>query len=300
MRIQLIIGLLTFVSTLTTGFAAPAGDGGVEKRPSGDSTSTRRSAAPVASGVVIRKIQISPNDINPDFGKVARWDTADINMYHVDMTQFHDTLIYNLKDDQNNWKYSVPHQGIVTSGFGKRALFGRKFHKGLDIDLETGDPVHAALEGKIRIARYNRGYGNMVVISHEGGLETLYGHLSELNVQEGDVVTSGQVIGLGGSTGQSTGPHLHFEVRVFGEQVDPSWVIDTQTLMPHTSVMKIDKSWFEHLMEMREVEMHIVAPGETIDQICAMYEMDRLSLLELNGLDETTTELPEGTRLKLN
>ena len=189
---------------------------------------------------------------------------------------------------------------MVTSGFGKRALFGRKFHKGLDIDLETGDAVVAALPGKVRIARYNKGYGNMVVISHEGGLETLYGHMSQLDVTEGQIVSSGQQIGLGGSTGQSTGAHLHFEIRIFGEQVDPSWVISTTTLMPLTPTVKIDRSWFLHLIEMREVEMHVVAAGETIDQICAMYEMDRGTLLLLNGLDENLTELSEGTRLKLD
>ena len=300
MRIQLIIGLLTFVSTFSSGFAVPVLDGGTEKRPGGDSTAVRSDESASFEGVVIRKLHISATDINPDFGKVARWDTADINMYHVDMAQFNDTLTYNLKDEQDVWKYTVPRQGMVTSGFGKRALFGRKFHKGLDIDLETGDPIVAALEGKVRIARYNKGYGNMVVISHMDGLETLYGHMSQLNVQEGEIVKSGQLIGLGGSTGQSTGAHLHFEIRVMGEQVDPSWVIDTQTLMPITSTIKIDKSWFEHLMEMREVEMHVVAAGETIDQICAMYEMDRTTLLSLNDLDETTTDLAEGMRLKLD
>ncbi len=300
MRIQLIIGLLTTVFTFSTGFAAPVLDGGTEKRPGADSTAARGDVSPASEGVQVKKLHITANDINPDFGKVARWDTADINMYHVDMTSFQDTLVYNFMDDQNVWKYTVPHQGIVTSGFGKRALFGRKFHKGLDIDLETGDAVVAALEGKVRIARYNKGYGNMVVISHAGGLETLYGHMSQLNVQEGDIVQSGQLIGLGGSTGQSTGAHLHFEIRVFGEQVDPSWVIDTNTLMPRTAVVKIDKSWFQHLMEMREVEMHVVAAGETIEQICAMYEMDRATLLLVNNLDETTTELAEGMRLKLD
>ncbi len=299
MRIQLILGVLVFVSAFSTGFAAPTLDGGTEKRPGADSTATRSDAAPSFEGVVIRKLHISATDINPDFGKTARWDTADINMYHVDMTLFQDTLVYHLIDAEDVSKYTVPRQGMVTSGFGYRSLFGRKFHKGLDIDLETGDPIVAAFEGKVRIARYNKGYGNMVVISHEDGLETLYGHMSQLNVQEGEIVKSGQLIGLGGSTGQSTGAHLHFEIRVFGEQVDPSWVIDQQTLKPLTSTIKIDKSWFGHLAAAHEVEMHVVAAGETIDQICAMYEMDRSTLLSLNGLNETTTEFSEGMRLKL-
>jgi murein DD-endopeptidase MepM/ murein hydrolase activator NlpD len=300
MRFQLIIGLLTIVSTLTTGFAAPSWDGGTEKRSGADSTALRSDASPSSEGVVIRRLHISASDVNPNLGQVARWDTADINMYNVDMTQFQDTLVYHLQDENSAWKYTIPRKGMVTSGFGVRSLFGRRFHKGLDIDLETGDPIVAAFEGVVRIARYNKGYGNMVVISHEGGMETLYGHMSQLDVQEGQIVQSGQQIGLGGSTGQSTGAHLHFEIRIMGEQVDPSWVISTETLMPLTPVVKVDKTWFQHLAEMREVDMHVVVAGETVDQIAALYELDRATLLQLNGLEESTTQLTEGTRLKLD
>jgi murein DD-endopeptidase MepM/ murein hydrolase activator NlpD len=295
MRLQLIIGILTTVFTFSEALAAPV-DGGVEKKSAADSVAVKGDAASLREGVNITRLNISIADINPDYGKVARWDTSDINMYHVDMTQFQDTMVYNFSDAK--WQYTVPRMGRVTSGFGKRALFGRKFHKGLDIDLETGDTIVAAMSGKVRIARYGNGYGNMVVISHAGGLETLYGHMSQLDVHEGQEVMSGQPIGLGGSTGQSTGSHLHFEVRVLGEQVDPSWVIDQNTLRPITNVIKIDKSWFSYLQDMIETPIHVVIAGETIDQICAMYEMDRATLLQLNSLDGTT-EVTEGTRLKL-
>lgn len=288
------------VSAVSSGFAAPSFDGGTEQYGGADSVSVRKEMSAAADGVVMRKLSIPLTQVNPDYAKVARWDTSGINMYYLDMLSFTDTLYYNFKDANGQWTYTPPRQGMVTSGFGKRALFGRRFHKGLDIDLETGDPVVAALPGKVRIARYNRGYGNMVVICHEGGLETLYGHLSQLDVEEGQVVASGEQIGLGGSTGQSTGAHLHFEFRVFGEQVDPSWILDQHTLMPLTPMVRVDRSWFEHLIEMRDVEVHIVEVGQTVDQICAMYELDRATLLQLNDLDDDTVELAEGTRLKLD
>ncbi len=298
MRIQLIIGILTFVSTFSTGLASPIWEGGGEKKGGSDSAATAGDAATADEGVVIRRLNISVADINPDFGKVARWDTSDINMYHVDMVNFPDTLIYNFAQG-GLLNYTVPRQGRVTSGFGYRSLFGRKFHKGLDIDLETGDTIVAAMDGKIRIARYGKGYGNFVVISHQGGLETVYGHMSQLEVHEGQVVKSGEPIGLGGSTGQSTGSHLHFEIRVFGEQVDPSWVIDEATLMPIKPVAKIEKSWFYYLGEPHDETTHVVAVGETLDQIATMYETDTNTLLLINGLDPATTTVPEGTHLKV-
>lgn len=299
MRFQYYIGLLVFLTTVSTGFSAPVLGGGGGSGSKADSAKVVTAAEAPAEGVVIKRLNISPADINPNYGKVIRWDTNAIDMYHVDMSVFSDTLIYNLKSPTGEWEYAIPKEGRVTSGFGRRSLFGRKFHKGLDIDLETGDAVHAALGGKIRIAHYNRGYGNFVVISHQGGLETLYGHLSELSVKEGDVIEAGTQIGLGGSTGQSTGSHLHFEIRIFGEQVDPAWIIDTNTLMPLTETVKIDRSWFNHLLDMSDAPLHVVIDGETIDTICDMYEMDPETLLEINGFDAETTEFAIGTRLKL-
>jgi murein DD-endopeptidase MepM/ murein hydrolase activator NlpD len=283
--------LLTGTSVIATG--------GNEGNGSGtDSLSTEEAAAVENSGVKVRRLNISPAEINPNYYKVTRWDTSDLNMYHVDMTMFRDTLTYKFAES-GKYTYTIPHKGFVTSGFGRRSLFGRKFHKGLDINLDTGDEVVAALPGKIRIARYSSGYGNFVIISHEGGLETLYGHMSELQVVEGQEVGSGDVIGLGGSTGQSTGAHLHFEIRIFGEQIDPAWVLDVHTLRPHTNEVKIDASWFNHLLNHSETAFHIVEEGQTLDQICALYELDREEILIHNEL-KSEEELKEGMRLRLD
>jgi murein DD-endopeptidase MepM/ murein hydrolase activator NlpD len=122
--------------------------------------------------------------------------------------------------------YRKPVVGEVefTSGFGVRAdpFLGRPaMHTGLDFRAATGDPVRATANGKVASSGWAGGYGRMVEIDHGNGLSTRYGHLSEITVKVGDVVKIGQVIGAVGSTGRSTGPHLHYETRIDGEAVDP-------------------------------------------------------------------------------
>ncbi len=94
-------------------------------------------------------------------------------------------------------------------------------HSGLDFRAAMGDPVRATANGKVTMAGNSGGYGRMVEIDHGNGLATRYGHLSEINVKIGDIIKIGQVIGEVGSTGRSTGPHLHYETRIDGEAVDP-------------------------------------------------------------------------------
>jgi len=122
--------------------------------------------------------------------------------------------------------YRKPVVGEVefTSGFGIRSdpFLGRPaMHTGLDFRAQTGDPVRATANGKVVSAGWAGGYGRMVEIDHGNGLSTRYGHLSEIGVKVGDSIKIGQVIGAVGSTGRSTGPHLHYETRIDGEAVDP-------------------------------------------------------------------------------
>ncbi|MGE1063182.1 peptidoglycan DD-metalloendopeptidase family protein [Megasphaera paucivorans] len=122
-------------------------------------------------------------------------------------------------------RFIWPVNGVITSPFGYRnhPIFGRQIlHSGIDIGVDSGTPVHAADSGVVVEAGWLGGYGYAVVIDHGNGLSTLYGHNSSLNVSAGQSVSQGQVIAYSGSTGNSTGPHVHFEVRANGDPVDPT------------------------------------------------------------------------------
>ncbi|PNU03857.1 M23 family metallopeptidase [Novosphingobium guangzhouense] len=115
-------------------------------------------------------------------------------------------------------------QERMTSSFGMRdhpILGGRRAHKGVDLAAPTGTPVYATADGKVSRASWFSGYGLFVSLEHGGDMQTRYGHMSRLNVADGQIVHKGDIIGYVGSTGNSTGPHLHYEVRVDGEAVNP-------------------------------------------------------------------------------
>ena len=138
--------------------------------------------------------------------------------------------------------YVAPVKGAVTSGYGYRPRFGR-VHRGMDLRLNIGDTVVAAFDGKVRLTKYEaRGSGYYVVIRHDNGMETVYGHLSRFLVQPDQRVRAGQPIALGGNTGRSTGPHLHFETRYLGVDINPEAIIDFENYVPHKDVFVFDKS----------------------------------------------------------
>ena len=111
-----------------------------------------------------------------------------------------------------------PSRGSISSSFGMR--WG-KMHKGIDIAASFGATINAVLDGTVNYAAWQDGYGNVIKINHGGGIETTYAHCSVINVKKGEVVKLGEKIGEVGSTGNSTGPHLHFEVRENGEPINP-------------------------------------------------------------------------------
>ena len=119
----------------------------------------------------------------------------------------------------------VPVEGVkLTSDFGMRwhpVLGGRRAHKGVDLAAPAGTPIRASADGMVERADWFAGYGLFVALEHGGDIETRYGHMSRLNVAAGQRVRKGDVIGYVGSTGRSTGPHLHYEVRIAGEAVNP-------------------------------------------------------------------------------
>ncbi len=121
-------------------------------------------------------------------------------------------------------RFGMPVRGRITSGFGVRfhpILRVSRMHTGIDMGAGHGAPIYAAAAGEVVAASHMRGYGNVVIVSHGGGVTTVYAHASRLLVRSGQRVKRGQVIAAVGSTGLSTGPHLHFEVRVNGRPVNP-------------------------------------------------------------------------------
>jgi murein DD-endopeptidase MepM/ murein hydrolase activator NlpD len=128
---------------------------------------------------------------------------------------------------EDSSRIGLPVHGRLTSGFGERfhpILGYRRFHAGLDLAASAGTPIVAAADGRVVGAGWRGGYGQQVEIAHTGGIDTLYGHMSRIAAHAGELVRKGQVIGYVGSTGLSTGPHLHFEVTKNGRPVNPASV----------------------------------------------------------------------------
>ena len=210
--------------------------------------------------------------------------------------------------------FVMPFEGKITSPFGPRR---RRFHYGTDIKLQIGDTVVAAFEGKIRIENFQkRGYGNYLVIRHPNGLETVYGHLSHFLVEEGDTVSAGQPIALGGNTGRSHGSHLHFECRFLGQAIDPSDIIDftnactfdtsylfEKSKIDAVSVHNIQYSKFAKYTNSsgrdKSITYHRIKSGESLSKIAQKYRISVAQLRRLNGLKPNSV-LKVGRVLRLS
>lgn len=142
-------------------------------------------------------------------------------------------------------RYVMPIKGnYVTSHYGYRPQFGRS-HKGVDLRSAIGDTVYSAFSGRVRLTRFERGgYGFYVIVRHENGLETVYGHLSRFLVKPDQYVKAGQPIALSGNTGRSTGPHLHFETRFMGYAINPEAIFDFANRCTHTDSYTFSKATY--------------------------------------------------------
>lgn len=212
-----------------------------------------------------------------------------------------------------------PFKGKVTSRYGWRRS---RWHKGIDIKLDIGDPVYAAFDGVVRLQRYNGGgYGNYVVIRHENGLETLYGHLSEAIVIRNQIVQAGDIIGFGGSTGRSTGPHLHFETRLLGQAFDPERIIDFTDFRLLGPQAYVNHTWFPYIkynaIESADEEpqaknegkpavvgptpkkYHKIKKGDTLYVISKKYNVPINTICKLNKISRNTTlQIGHSLRIK--
>ena len=243
------------------------------------------------------------------------WDTTKIQVYTTELKDIPISMVIDLVDTLKSYHY--PFKGRVTSKYGPRR---RRIHQGTDIDLETGDPVYATFDGRVRICTYVRGgYGNLVILRHDNGLETFYGHLSEIMVKPNEWVTAGQQIGKGGNTGRSTGSHLHYEMRYKGQTFDPERLIDFTTGDLRRETFLLKRTYFSPYSrftqdfdeevqsdeedkkiaaEAAAIKYHIVKRGDTLGRIAANNHTTVNKLCQLNGIKKTAV-LRIGQRIRV-
>ncbi|MFI5222486.1 MAG: peptidoglycan DD-metalloendopeptidase family protein [Bacteroidia bacterium] len=234
------------------------------------------------------------------------WDTITINPYQEDLKEMPDTFLLHLKDS-GDCMFHPPAIGELSSGFGFRQWGRRrKFHFGVDVKMERGDPVYAIFDGVVRVAKKSTDYGYVVLIRHYNGLETLYAHFFQLLTYPGAPVRSGDIIGLAGSTGHSTGPHLHFEVRFKGEKIDPNKIIYFPSGSLLDDNLQVDKSCFRHLYDVQKEKLkrnrsgrfYKVHKGDSIESIAYEYGISVKHLSRINGFS-AKTKLKAGRRIRV-
>ena len=190
----------------------------------------------------------------------------------------------------------------VNSDFGWRRS---RFHSGIDLDLEIGDDVYASFDGIVKKADVVSGYGNLVVIKHFNGLETYYAHLSKILVAEGDTVDSGNKIALGGNTGRSTGPHLHYELRYRGAAINPKYLVDFKNSDLTAEMFYLKKEHFKpsttsstNATSSTGKKYYTVKKGDTLGKIASRNHTTVSKICKLNGISSKKVLKP-GQRLRI-
>ena len=217
----------------------------------------------------------------------SNWDTCWVNPFRTRDIAMPDSF----RIDCSTFVIPIDNELKVTSKYGPRR---RRMHRGIDLKVCVGDTIRSAFSGKIRIKSYERrGYGKYLVIRHPNGLETIYGHLSKFLVSENEIVKAGQPIALGGNTGRSTGPHLHFETRFLGEAIDPSHIIDFENGVPHQDFYVFHKNAHRNRHNLytstsEHIVYHRVRKGESLGVIARKHGLSVAELCRLNGLKKTS------------
>ncbi|MGB0402628.1 MAG: peptidoglycan DD-metalloendopeptidase family protein [Salibacteraceae bacterium] len=184
---------------------------------------------------------------------------------------------------------------VITSTYGHR---WNRSHRGIDLDLQVWDPVKSAFKGKVRYVGFYGGYGRVIVVRHHNGLETLYAHLHRYKVAIGDDVEAGEVIGLGGSSGQSTGSHLHFECRFKGVAFDPAQIIDfKEKELVDAQITLVKTKWgFAAIPD--GVTYYTVKSGDYLYGIAEKFGTDCTQICNLNNINRNST-LRVGQKLRI-
>lgn len=216
------------------------------------------------------------------------WTSARVNPYQIKVDSMQDSISISTV----GYVSPLTHPGVVTSPFGMRRY---RFHYGTDLRVSIGDSIRAVWDGKVRIVGWDpRGYGHYVVIRHDNGLETVYGHLSQPLFDENERIFAGETLGLGGNTGRSTGPHLHFEIRYLGNAINPELIVNFAegTLKnPTSDTYLITKAGsYGHLVRKAAdgsssysgQQYHKVRNGDTLSGIAKRYHTSVKAILNLN------------------
>lgn len=202
-------------------------------------------------------------------------------------------LVLNVSGHQD---YVHPCNGPITSNFGWR---DSTQHNGIDIDLNKGDKVAAAFDGMIRVAKNFGGFGNVVIIRHYNGLETVYAHLSKIKVKPGQTISAGQTIGLGGSTGHSTGSHLHFEVRFKGVPLNPKYLISFSEQKLVCNELVIKRSKWGLAAYPKDIKFYVVEKGDSVFEIAKRFGTSTASLKQMNGCSNKSFRLKAGQQINV-
>lgn len=234
----------------------------------------------------------------PDSISEESWDDDKVHAYkELALKDMLDEVDLFLVDSLHG--YHIPSPGRIVSKYKFRS--GRE-HNGIDIKLDKGDPVYAAFDGVVRVSMSGKatgGYGTLVVLRHLNGLETYYAHLSQTNVKSGDLVKAGEVIGLGGSTGRSTGNHLHFECRYKGKSFDPERIFDFEKQVLRQENMTLYKHYFSIYSHYGQTDkeskeasgrvVYTIKSGDTLGAIARRYGTSIDKICKLNKISRNST-----------
>ena len=207
------------------------------------------------------------------------WSNTSINPYNVSLVGMKDTVKIDISG------YCPPSVKHITSNWGFRKW---RFHYGIDLKVHWGDTVRCAFDGTVRITRRDRGYGYFVVVRHDNGLETLYGHLNKILVKNDQKIKAGEAVGMGGNTGRSTGYHLHLEFRYLGNPINPNDIVDFASHTAKGPVLVITSKTFAYRGEIDKIRYWTVKKGDTLGRIAYRTGVSVSKLCALNGIKKTT------------
>lgn len=223
------------------------------------------------------------------------WTRERLNPYQTPADSLPDSIYIQCSE------FMLPVESYVTSRFGPRR---HRYHYGTDLKLQVGDSVRASFSGKVRIIDYEaKGYGHYIVIRHNNGLETVYAHLSKVLVEHNQIVQAGEVIALGGNTGRSTGPHLHYEFRYLGNAIDTEHLVDYERGAIKTDSLLITKQkMFGYQVNGQKTsspaKYYVVRKGDTLSRIASRNGTSVNTICRLSGIS-AKSKLRPGQRLRI-